>query len=471
MKKCSAVIYHVLPLLGSIAATNLRRNAIETLSASNPVSAGIGTANGKGRSNSNKVWTNPANHHEALPEYKLTLHNYKGVQYFAPITFNDQKLSAVYDTGSFEVMAMSSMCAACRVPPPQMKYDNRSSSTFVKGGGSLQDHYFAGGLVQARRDLETVHIGDLGKALTVKSMPFWQVVHTDMTIWMSNKAQFTAIVGLGPKNMVPQTQTQLGEEPVVTLLERTGIDRFAICLERGPSKPGHITFNPRFVPPSSTQFSATSESQAGSAVSSMFRHVPLIGKNHWAVKLNEVSFFNGKSMERLCQSANSCVAVIDSGTSLLGVPTSASPVVRNLIKNIKGDCSNIDELPDLSIDLGGHRLALPPEAYIIRFRTSLDTKAKCLPAFTDFDMVSGHGDVWILGMPFLRHFYTVFDRHEPSIYIADQGDNCEPIVHNSTANTTLLKVKMPRPHQEPPIADISEATLPSWATARSTLEI
>lgn len=330
----------------------------------------------------------------------------------------------------------------------------------------MEDHHFAGGLVVARQDFETVRIGDLGSAFTVESMPFWQVVSTDMRVWMSKKAQFTAIVGLGHRTVVPGTPED--QRPVPSLIERTGTDRFAICLQRGPSNPGYITFNAAIDGPTATGSVSALESTA----SSVFRRVPIIGKNHWAVKLNEVSSFNGKTTERLCgPNSGPCVAIIDSGTSLIGVPPIAVPFIMDLIRDIKQDCSNLDQLRDLTFDLGGHQFVMPASAYVVQFPVAPGVR-KCLPAFTDFKMTSAQGSVWILGMPFLRHFYTVFDRNEPSLYIAEQGDNCQPAANNATS--TFLNhssFTLHRRHQEPTIADMADATLPSWANGQTNVEI
>jgi len=448
MKTCSITLPYVLVLVVRIAdAAYLRRDP--------NVVAGIGSAEKPPKQ------PKTVENHESLTEYTLTLQNYKGVQYFAPITFNDQKLSAVYDTGSFEIMAMSKMCTACKIPSPQVKYDNTSSRTFARGDRGIENHHFAGGLVVAKQDYETVHIGDLGKDFTIKHMPFWQVVDTDMRVWMSKKAQFTAIVGLGHRTVVPDTPED--QKPVESLLERTNTNRFAICLQKGISNPGYITFNPRI----DSQVAGFNAVGGTSMPQALYRRVPVIGKNHWAVEMNEVSTFNGEKTDRRCHDGNACVAIIDSGTSLIGVPPIAVPMILKIAKSIKQDCSNIDQLHDLVFDLGGHRFALPPAAYIVQFRTG-DVR-RCMPAFTDFDMLSTHGSVWILGMPFLRHFYTVFDRTEPSIYVADQGENCEPAMSNSTANTTFVNTSFAsaRPHQEPAMADTSEAMLPSWALGKA----
>jgi len=229
--------------------------------------------------------------------------------------------------------------------------------------------------------------------------------------------------------------------------------------------PGYLVFNPPY------DFSSKS-------ITSMFQRIPVIGKHHWAVALNSVTAQHSdkKQLNQRCVGDHKCVAIIDSGTSLIGVPPSAVAMVNDIINQVKYDCSNLDTLPDLVFELGGHKFAMPGIAYTVQFGSAKGKPTRCLPAFTDFAMTSDQGEVWILGMPFLRHYYTVFDRKEPSIYVAAQGENCEPKAANNAAkgtkgaffNTTGLAAGL---QQQPTIADMTEARLPSWAYGRTHLTI
>jgi hypothetical protein len=385
--------------------------------------------------------------------FKLLLNNHKGVQYTAPVTLGNLELMAVYDTGSFEIMAISRQCKACNLPSSLNRYDNSSSTSFVAGNRPIENHHFAGGLVVARQDYETVHVGTMESVFQVKNMPFWQVVDTDMAVWMNKKASFNAIVGLGHRGAVPDTPED--RKPADSLIERTGTQRFAICLVRGPSNPGYLVFNPAY------DFRSTN-------FASMFRRIAVIGQHHWAIKLNSVTAVQGDKKQSQCDGDQPCVAIIDSGTSLIGVPPSAVNMVYGLIQQVQYDCSNLDTLPDLVFELDGQKFAMPAAAYTVQFGQKDGKPERCLPAFTDFAMTSDKGTVWILGMPFLRHFYTVFDRQEPAIYVADQGEDCEPAAaRNATdVNSTFFNATgMHKTSTQVTVADISEARLPSWAYA------
>lgn len=379
---------------------------------------------------------------------KLTLANHRGIQYTAPISIGGQELHAIYDTGSFEVMAISKQCSVCRLHSLQHAYDSSSSQTFKKGSRAIEDHHFAGGLVKAREDYETVQMGTADAMVKVEDMPFWQVVETDMGVFLNKKANFTAIVGMGHRDHRPDSSSE-------SLAERADIQKFSICLLPGLANPGYLTFNP-------------SHNLADSA----FRKVSVISENHWAVSLDQATTdLNGTPLHScwVYGGQQSCVAIIDSGTSLIGVPPNAVVMIQTLIKRIKYDCSNLDELPDLVFTLDGKKFALPARAYTVHFGLKDGKPSRCLPAFTDINMSLKGANVWVLGLPFLRHFYTVFDRQGPNIFVADQGDNCEPV--HSGAGAFVDEGRSRRNRQLPTIADLSAARLPSWAYGNKDIQL
>mmetsp|Transcript_58087 Transcript_58087/g.180205 ORF Transcript_58087/g.180205 Transcript_58087/m.180205 type:complete len:150 (+) Transcript_58087:3-452(+) len=88
--------------------------------------------------------------------------------------------------------------------------------------------------------------------------------------------------------------------------------------------------------------------------------------------------------------------------------------------------------------LDGKLVELPPAAYVVRTRTRVrpsalkrllaeparETVDECSVGFMTLDKESQYGPVWILGMPFLRYYYTVFDRAAKAIHIAPSTRSC-----------------------------------------------
>jgi len=384
------------------------------------------------------------------------MENYLGVQYIAPITLGDQALSAVYDTGSFDIMALSVGCKVCE--SSLQAYNNSTSTTFVSGGKSPAEHEYVSGKVIARQDYESVRVGNGTSPLLAQHMPFWQVMDTDIEIWIKDRAKFSVIVGLGHSHTVPTADGSPSDS--VSLLSRVDAKRFAICLERGPENPGWLTINPTW----------------SAATQHLYRTVPVVGKNHWASPL--ASFEADGFFANLC--VGRCVAIIDSGTSMLGVPTSALAAMTPLYDAVDGDCTGYADLPDIKLKIGSHVFVLPPSAYILQISSTISdgqTFRTCLPAFMNVDMATDDGDVWILGMPFLRHFYTVFDREGPSIHVAEQGEGCKPMAEEDSSameganflNPKGLAVrKLP---SLPTMADVRFAQRPMWARGPNRTQV
>merc|ERR1712224_984489 len=182
-----------------------------------------------------------------------------------------------------------------------------------------------------------------------------------------------------------------------------------------------------------------------------------MGRKHWAVDQKGVSFFNGQFTDRRCISDKECVAIIDSGTSLIGVPHMHMAFITDLVSRINSDCSKLEELPDLVFELGGEVFPLPSSAYV------MEIDGQCYGAFMALSMASDRGLAWVLGLPFLRHYYTLWDRQGPGIFFAEQGDNCKPQPFSNSSVKLAHASGSLAPHIEPTIGDFRQARMPSWA--------
>merc|ERR1719321_643108 len=75
---------------------------------------------------------------------------------------------------------------------------------------------------------------------------------------------------------------------------------------------------------------------------------------YWQVQIEDITINNKK--QSLC---NDCQVAVDTGTSQLAGPTD---VINDLAArlNVKKDCSNYDQLPDLGFVMSNHILNLKP---------------------------------------------------------------------------------------------------------------
>mmetsp|Transcript_74920 Transcript_74920/g.243385 ORF Transcript_74920/g.243385 Transcript_74920/m.243385 type:complete len:427 (-) Transcript_74920:91-1371(-) len=336
-------------------------------------------------------------------DYQLELKNVLGVQYHGTFGAGDQELPVIYDTGSFEIVLLSKLCGDICIKGKTV-YDANLSSSFVASEDVMQVTY-ASGSATSKKGFDSVSIGGKDSPYTVKKMPLWQVVEHQIPVW--NRAKFSGIIGLGHPKYMPEGfrhPPANGTVPDQLLLPAMGIDMFSICLERGLLKPGWMAMGPKV---------------QALAKHPGFTSVPVVGEVHWGLRMAEVQA-EDLNVSNPCPTG--CGAIVDSGTSFIAVPPSAKPLTDAIEIKLKMDCSNLHELPVLRIQLDGAVVELPPMAYIIKI------SGYCHTAFMEMDSMSQFGPVWILGMPFLRYHYTVFDRKNMQIHFARSTPACEPIL-------------------------------------------
>jgi hypothetical protein len=361
--------------------------------------------------------------------FRQTLHNYQNVQYFADFKIGEQDIAGIFDTGSFELLVRSARCQHCAHPTPP--YNHAKSLTYAKNG-TVTKHVFGSGPCISMMGYETVSVGPL----QAKKQIFWEII--DHRISVLDTAKFAAIVGIGPNFAFDHK----GD----TLLMSYGVETFSVCLQRPSASAGYLTWGPTL----------GEEALKRDAV-----RANVIGKHHWVTRMNNVTFISptGAHLENTPCMGSGCAAIIDSGTSLIAAPGMALMQLSEQIQPIKEDCSNLHELPTLHFVIDGTPLELPPQAYVMRvtgamieandvwdvlfFKPKIRKLDMCMPAFMQMDMMSQHGPVWILGMPFFRYYHTTFDRKDTAMYFSTAGPDCNPLPlkpHTNNKTQSLLAV-------------------------------
>merc|ERR1719454_2739223 len=140
---------------------------------------------------------------------------------------------------------------------------------------------------------------------------------------------------------------------------------------------------------------------------------------YWQGRINSIKI--GGVQEPICDTGK-CVGIVDSGTSLLGVPSqSIRDVHWKLARKIPGDPSELDCRytggPQIVFDLGGFEISLGPEDYSrptamrVENNSTGQVQVLCRASLLPVDMGSDGGNpaTWILGEPVLRKYYTAFD--------------------------------------------------------------
>lgn len=419
--------------------------------------------------------TTQSNKHSQAPDHDvwIELSNFENIQYMGPMTIGGQILPVVYDTGSFELVIMSDKCDennGCSRPAGPV-YSSSLSSTFKPGSGKTHTHVYGSGPVTSTQGMEQVIMGDPRSPLVATDMPFWQVTDHDVDVW--NKwSNFSGIVGMGhsphaPNNDAEDDDDEMWHPTDKSLLEMVGVTAFSICLERSAgTPPGWLVLGP------------TAE---GAQHDSRFVHVPVVGKIHWGVVMTQLK---GGGMEAYDACVPSCAAIVDSGTSLIAAPREAMEALAPVFNMIDPNC-NLDNLPDITFNLGSGQITIPPAIYVIRMTgymqesqniveslfgpPKLRKVTQCIPAFMEVNMQTQHGPLWILGMPFLRYYYTVFQREPKSLHMAFATAQCDPSAdpasiyfanHSGFANTSNMRVGRERDAIK--TVNVSQVKVPDW---------
>jgi len=138
---------------------------------------------------------------------------------------------------------------------------------------------------------------------------------------------------------------------------------------------------------------------------------PVTIPGYWQVAMDDITLDN-KNLG-LCSGSggHKCQVAVDTGTSLLAGPTE---VVGALVEKLQvaDDCSNLQSLPDLGFIVGDHILNLKPEDYIA------ETSDRCSLGLMSLDIPPPKGPLFIFGDPFLRKYYTVYDREKMRVGFA-----------------------------------------------------
>lgn len=128
--------------------------------------------------------------------------------------------------------------------------------------------------------------------------------------------------------------------------------------------------------------------------------VPLSDPGYWQFTLNDIVL--GDESQKLCDAKQGCQAVIDTGSSLIMGPKSMVDSLTAILKEHVTDCNDLSRLPTLGFVVNGTTFRLAPEDY-------MDVGPKtCLFSIMDVKD-TGKGPLVILGMPFIRKYYTVFN--------------------------------------------------------------
>lgn len=315
----------------------------------------------------------------SVPSVSLT--DVQDSEYFGDVTIGTPGVTfkVIYDSGSSNLWVPNKDCDNCKNGTP--RYDSSKSSTYTTDGQSFQLQYGTGscnGFISK----DSVTIG----GLEITGASFGEVKHEAADVF--GQAPFDGILGLGP----PKAAVDGVPMPMQLLKDQGKIknNAFAFYLA-SKGKPGSTLSlggpDPQFY-------------------TGDFTYVPVAFTAkllpYWMVKGNVK--VGSKDMQ--CTPFIGCQMVVDTGTSIIAGPPNAIKAWTDAIGEVKEDCSNADNLPTITFHIGGTDFELGPDFYVLRVPDE-NGKEQCALGIQG---LNAGLPLYILGDPFLRKYYTVWDQ-------------------------------------------------------------
>jgi len=310
-------------------------------------------------------------------------------EYYGKIAIGTPKqlFSVVFDTGSGNLLVPSSTCTdeACT---SHRKFDSALSATSVEIASSHHPNKAVG--KNGQRDSVTITFGTgemtgvfvkdnvcIGTICAVTNF----ITATKESTDPFSLVPFDGVLGLALPQLAEDTSFSLVDSMVKAGVLKRNL--FSVYFAKGEISQSEITFG----------------DIRQNRISSEIVWAPVSNPGYWQVEIRDVAL-NDEPMG-LC--FKRCQIAADTGTSLLAGPTSmVDKLVRKL--NVASDCSNYDSLPRLGFVLGDTTLELTNADYVDH------SPEGCALTFMPLDIPPPRGPLFILGDPFLRKYYTVYDR-------------------------------------------------------------
>jgi len=176
-------------------------------------------------------------------------------------------------------------------------------------------------------------------------------------------------------------------------------------------------------------------------------HLTVIGEHTWSVNFTGMDTAKRGYKPATPRvgfgscAAQQCIALIDSGTSLIVVPTVVMRELTPLLSAVAPDCSNLNELPSLHVALGGQWVELPAEYWVGVFSSRTAAvqqlgarfwrrRAEREQLFHDADADAPHAPIQLVdaGAQKTADPFGVGGKAEPGLH-------CEPLFMHEDART------------------------------------
>ncbi|XP_005140243.2 pepsin A-like [Melopsittacus undulatus] len=313
------------------------------------------------------------------------MQNYMDDSYYGTISIGTppQDFTVIFDTGSSNLWVPSVYCSSQPCSNHNL-FNPAESSTFVSTNDSVYIAYGTGSM-SGVLGYDTVRVADIDVYHQIFGLS--ETEPGDFFYY----TPFDGILGLAFPSLASS-----GATPVFDNMMSEGLvakDLFSVYLSKNEESGSFVLFggiDPYYVRNGITW-------------------IPLSAETYWQITMDSVSI---NSMAVAC--SNGCQAIVDTGTSLLAMPSTALAQVYSVLGVSSGGqvriaCSSRGSLPAIVFHINGAEFAVTPEAYVV------ERDGSCSLGFQSVGVPTESGELWILGDVFIREYYVIFNRATNSV--------------------------------------------------------
>ncbi|XP_040111864.1 pregnancy-associated glycoprotein 1-like [Oryx dammah] len=317
----------------------------------------------------------------------LPLRNIMDMLYMGNITIGTppQEFQVIFDTGSSFLWVPSVFCKSSTCST-RTRFRHPQSSTFRPTNMNCRITY-GSGRIKGIVVRDTVRIGDL--------------VSTDQLFGLSlveygfEGVPFDGILGLNYPKISSRVLTPIFDK----LMNQGAIAEpvFAFYLNKSMQEGSVVMFG-----------GVDQRYYEGE-----LNWIPLIQPGSWTVHMDQISM-----RREVIACSDGCEVIVDTGTSVIEGPSTLVNNIEKLIgatpRGVKRyvSCSAVNTLPSIIFTINGINYPVSAQAYIHK-----DSRGHCSTTFQE-NTVSSSTETWVLGDVFLRLYFSVFDRGNARIGLA-----------------------------------------------------
>lgn len=340
-----------------------------------------------------------------------------------------QPFSVVFDSGSGNLLIPAADCQSEACQLHHMFAQARSSTaTNVNCDGSPVDEQADGATDEVTITFGTGEIGGrcvqdeicVGNACTRGAF----VAATYESASPFKAFRFDGVLGLALPSMAQGSDFSMMERLAKAHSLKQPL--YSVFLSDSSSEPSEITFG---------------GVQPEHMASDLFWVDVARDSGYWEVQIDDITINNAP--QKACPG---CYVAVDTGTSELAGPSDVIENLSNLL-DVKTDCSNFQELPQLGFVVAGNILNLEPRDYVDQEGSRCDVSLMAL------DVPPPKGPLFVFGIPFLQKFYTVYNEETRKVgFAVARHEDLAPEKARSLLVTRASQAGLPAGASLPPAA-------------------